>query len=177
MDAAEIRLLDGSTSRPTKLKAIQLLRAQQSDCEAKRRVSVEAEALATKEERRAKELGVSVLSARKDLAAHEKHISSSPLGPYAQPAEVVTQLKRLRTQLAVSESESIAQNGVAARERAVALAAERSVQEVERTHVKNADVAAAFTRQAQEDLENRRERSVAVNTGELDASNALEVTQ
>ena len=76
----------------------------------KRRVASDAEALAFKEERRARELDEALLESRRQLAVQKAKMDASPLGYHAQPAEENQFLKRLQTAVEFGEAQCRSQH-------------------------------------------------------------------
>ena len=93
----DIHMPNGAMARPAKfVKAMQIIREQKIELEMKRRVASDAEALAFKEERRARELDEALLESRRQLAVQKAKMDASPLGYHAQPAAEHLFLKRLQ---------------------------------------------------------------------------------
>ena len=166
---------NGAMARPAKfVKAMQIIREQKIELEMKRRVASDAEALAFKEERRARELDEALLESRRQLAVQKAKMDASPLGYHAQPAEENQFLKRLQTAVEFGEAQCRSQHATSQRERAIYLHAERAVQELERVAVKNELVESNVADRARRDLDKRKVRADEVIHGERDAAEAME---
>jgi hypothetical protein len=169
----EIHMLDGTTSRPTKqVKAVQILRSQKADLDAKRAVQTQAFALSEKEERRAKELERMLNKALDDQHKYQARIDDAPLGSRSQTDDLA---QKLQTAVEFAHAELQAQREVAHQAHAASLKAERQVQALERLEVKNREVEGHYDQQAQRELTNRKARADTVNSSEIKAADTLEV--
>ena len=86
----------GRTVRPEKhVKAMQVIKQQRLELEAKRKVADEAEAVAYKEERRAIELNNLLSDAQSAFYSFQNELASRPLGLAGQPPKEVQRLEQL----------------------------------------------------------------------------------
>ena len=86
----------GQTVRPAKhVKAMQVIKTQRLELEAKRKVADEAESVAYKEERRAIELNAVLADAQNAYYDFQADLASRPLGLAGQPPKDVQRLEEL----------------------------------------------------------------------------------